>query len=100
MSRYAWRTLIEKDQLFAEVTLDEDEFVLSTGVSATTIAPRPDLVIYLQAPTDVLNARVRQRGINYEQSISSEYFNSLNDAYMRFFHYYDSAPLLMVNAPN
>lgn len=92
--------LIEKDQLFAQVTLDDDELNIYQQVynQLTIDAPRPDLVIYLQAPVDVLHNRIRSRGVKVEQGMSSEYLAVLNDAYMRFFHYYDDAPLLIVNA--
>ncbi|WP_444911442.1 deoxynucleoside kinase [Microbulbifer sp. PAAF003] len=91
--------LIEKDQLFAEVTLDKDELHLYQQVyrHLTLEAPKPDLVIYLQAPLDVLQARIRNRGIPAEQAISNEYLATLNNAYTRFFHFYDEAPLLIVN---
>ena len=92
--------LMEKDQLFAQVTLDDDELAIYQQVyeKLTLDAPQPDLVIYLQAPQDVLQARVKQRGVAYEQSISDEYLQVLNEAYTSFFHYYDAAPLLIVNA--
>jgi deoxyguanosine kinase len=61
-------------------------------------APRPDVVIYLQAPLDVLLDRIRQRGISAEQHINADYLKALNDAYTEFFHFYDGAPLLIVNA--
>ncbi|AWF82531.1 deoxynucleoside kinase [Microbulbifer sp. A4B17] len=91
--------LIEKDQLFAEVTLDKDELHLYQQVykHLTLEAPKPDLVIYLQAPVEVLQARIRNRGIPSEQAISHEYLATLNNAYTRFFHFYDEAPLLIVN---
>ncbi len=92
--------LIEKDQLFAQVTLDDDELRIYQQVydRLTLDAPRPDLVIYLQAPSRVLNERIRERGIASEQNISPEYIEALNEAYTQFFHYYDSSPLLIVNA--
>ncbi|WP_339898520.1 deoxynucleoside kinase [uncultured Gilvimarinus sp.] len=92
--------MLEKDQLFAQVTLDDDELAIYQQVyeKLTLDAPRPDLVIYLQAPLDVLQARVKQRGVEFEQHISDEYLKVLNEAYTSFFHYYDSAPLLIVNA--
>lgn len=92
--------LIEKDQLFARVTLDDDELNIYRQVYERLVidAPRPDLVIYLQAPLDVLSERIRQRGIASEQHISNDYLKALNDAYTEFFHYYDGAPLLIVNA--
>ncbi len=92
--------LMDKDELFARVTLDQDEYAIYQQVfdKLTIDAPRPDLVIYLQAPVDVLVDRIRQRGIAAEQYITREYLSSLNDAYTEFFHFYDAAPLLIVNA--
>jgi deoxyadenosine/deoxycytidine kinase len=92
--------LIEKDQLFAQVTLDDDELNIYQQVydKLTINAPQPDLVIYLQAPLDVLAERIRLRGNPVEQQISSDYLKALNDAYTQFFHYYDGAPLLIVIA--
>ncbi|MCX2781677.1 deoxynucleoside kinase [Microbulbifer thermotolerans] len=92
--------LIDKDQLFAEVTLDADELALYEQVyqHLTLQAPKPDLVVYLQAPLDVLQERIRNRGIAAERAISNEYLASLNEAYTNFFHYYDQAPLLIVNS--
>ena len=92
--------LIDKDRLFAKLTLDDDEFQLYEKVyqQLTIDAPKPDLVIYLQAPVDVLTSRIRNRGVEFEQNISSEYLQAINAAYSEFFLYYDSAPLLIVNA--
>jgi deoxyadenosine/deoxycytidine kinase len=92
--------LIEKDPLFARINLDADEYALYEKVyrQLTIDAPRPDLVIYLQASTDVLLERIEQRGIAYEQSIGADYLERLNDVYSQFFLYYDDAPLLIVNA--
>lgn len=92
--------MMEKDQLFAQVTLDEDEFAIYRQVyeRLTLDAPEPDLVIYLQAPLAVLQSRVRSRGNPIEQNISDEYLQTLNEAYTQFFHYYDKSPLLIVNA--
>ena len=64
----------------------------------TIDAPRPDLVIYLQASTDVLLSRIDNRGIPSEQAIEREYLERLNEVYSEFFLYYDGAPLLIVNA--
>ncbi|WP_226666245.1 deoxynucleoside kinase [Microbulbifer aggregans] len=91
--------LIEKDQLFAEVTLDSDELQLYRQVfdHLTLEAPKPDLVIYLQAPLNVLQERIHKRGIAAERTISNDYLATLNEAYTNFFHYYDEAPLLIVN---
>lgn len=92
--------LINKDPLFARATLDDDEFQLYRRVYDQLIidAPRPDLVIYLQAPVDTLLRRIRQRGIAAEQRIDADYLHQLNDAYTELFHYYNETPLLIVNA--
>jgi deoxyadenosine/deoxycytidine kinase len=94
--------LLDKDRLFARVTLDEAEYALYEEVSKKLDiqAPRPDLVVYLQAPVDVLMERIAKRGIGFEQQIQREYLERLNEAYARFFHEYDSSPLLIVNAAN
>ncbi|MDX5409509.1 MAG: deoxynucleoside kinase [Thauera sp.] len=92
--------LIEKDRLFARLTLDEQEYRLYEQVyeHLTLDAPVPDLVIYLQAPVDVLLGRIAKRGIAYEQHIDTAYLERLSEGYARFFHDYDAAPLLIVNA--
>jgi len=92
--------LLEKDRLFARVTLDEAEYALYEQVYAKldVQAPKPDLVVYLQAPVDVLLERIGKRGIDYEQHIERQYLERLNEAYARFFHEFESAPLLIVNA--
>ncbi len=91
--------LIEKDRLFARANLDDDEFSLYEKVyeQTTVDAPHPDLVIYLQAPIDVLMSRILERGIDVEQAIERDYLELLNEAYSEFFLYYDEAPLLIVN---
>ena len=92
--------LIDKDPLFAQVTLDPHELDLYRKVyeQLAVDAPTPDLVIYLQAPTEVLLERIQRRGTPMEQNISREYLAALNEAYTQFFYYYDQAPLLIVNA--
>ncbi len=92
--------LIDKDYLFARQNLDNDEFELYEKVYAhlTIDAPTPDLVIYLQAPTPVLLNRIQKRGIAVEQLIERNYLERLNAAYTEFFHYFDNAPLLIVNS--
>lgn len=92
--------LFEKDRMFASLTLRDAEFDLYEKVYEQ-LAPEvrsPDLVIYLQAPVDVLMERIRRRGISYEQSIGADYLERLSEAYVRFFYHYDRAPLLIVNA--
>ena len=92
--------LLEKDRLFARVTLDEAEFGLYDQIYSRVVIdpPKPDLVIFLQAPVDVLLQRITRRGIKAEQLIDRAYLERLNEAYARFFHDYDSSPLLIVNA--
>ena len=92
--------LLEKDILFAQVTLDDDEYRLYQQVynNLSIDVPQPDLVIYLQAPVDVLMGRVRQRRIRYEADIHPEYLQRIADAYTAYFHRYSVAPLLIVNA--
>ncbi len=92
--------LINKDQLFAEITLDPDELNLYQQVydHLTLNVPQPDLVVYLQAPSSVLLERIERRGIAAEKSIDRHYLDKLNEAYSRFFHFYDQSPLLIVNA--
>ena len=94
--------LIEKDRLFAELTLEPEELKLYEQVytHVTVDAPVPDLVIYLQAPVDILLKRIARRGIRYERRIDASYLQRLSEAYARMFLYYDAAPLLIVNAAN
>ena len=79
--------LIDKDRLFARTTLEDEEYQLYEQVYTRLAidAPKPDLVIYLQAPVDVLLGRISRRAIAYEQFIDRRYLERLNDAYARFF---------------
>ncbi len=92
--------LLAKDDLFARMTLDDEEYGLYRQVHDRLAidAPKPDLVVYLQAPVDVLLERIARRGIAYESLIDRNYLTRLNEAYARFFHSYDQSPLLIVNA--
>lgn len=92
--------MLEKDTLFAEVNLDNDEFKLYQQVyeHLKLELPQPDLVIYLQAPVNVLWERLHRRGNKRERGINKEYLQALSEAYTRFFHQYSDAPLLIVNA--
>lgn len=91
--------LLEKDPLFARLTLADDELKLYEQIFAQLKpqAPLPDLVIYLQAPTDTLVERVLRRGNPIESGISETYLRALSDSYTQFFHRYDDAPVLIVN---
>ena len=92
--------LMDKDRLFAQLNLDDDELRLYDQAysNLTLDIPEPDLVIYLQAPVDVLVKRVKQRGRVIERNMDADYLQQVIDAYTHFFHYYNSAPLLIVNA--
>ena len=92
--------LMDKDRIFAGLTLEPDELTLYEQVYAHVVGEAlvPDLVIYLQAPVGVLQERIRARGIDYEQSIDIQYLQRLVSAYTRFFFDYDASPLVIVNA--
>lgn len=92
--------MLEKDRLFAELTLEPDELNLyeQTYKLVTLDAPQPDLVIYLQAPVEVLMQRVMRRARPGEENIMQDYLREVSDAYARFFYDYTGAPLLIVNA--
>ena len=92
--------LLEKDPLFAGLTLGPDELALYQRLydALAPRTPRPDLVIYLQAGPRTLAERVRRRAVEYERSIDEDYLALLADAYARFFHHYDDAPVLAVNS--
>jgi deoxyguanosine kinase len=91
--------MVDKDPLFAQMTLNRDELELYQQIYAhlTLDAPRPDLVIYLQAPLDILRDRIALRGIGYEQQIRDEYLLRLSESYTRFFYDYEDSALLTVN---
>lgn len=92
--------LMDKDRLFAERVLDRSEFALYQQVYQTLDMnpPGPNLVIYLQAPPDVLLRRIASRGLETEKGIDLRYLERLCEAYANFFYRYDEAPLLIVNA--
>jgi deoxyguanosine kinase len=94
--------LFAKDRIFANLNLGDDELTLY-GHLATILEQRvlkPDLVIYLQARTEVLQQRIRWRGRSFEQDMDPQYLDALNGAYSYFFHHYKDAPLLVVNTDN
>jgi deoxyadenosine/deoxycytidine kinase len=94
--------LLDKDLLFARVTLSGDEFTLYQKIyeSLRPQAPAPDLVVYLQAQPAVLVERVRRRAAGFERAISDEYLALLAESYARFFYHYTAAPVLIVNSEN
>ena len=92
--------LLDKDPLFARITLSGDELALYDRIfeALKPHAPRPDLVVYLQAQPETLGERVRRRGVEFERAVSEEYLALLTEAYTRFFYHYDAAPVLIVNS--
>ena len=91
--------LLDKDRLFAELTLDHTEWWLYSRLYDQQVADaaRPDLVVYLQAPLERLIQRIERRGVPHEQRIDSNYLQQLSSLYERFFHSYSETPLLIVN---
>jgi deoxyguanosine kinase len=94
--------LLDKDPLFARITLSADELALYDKIyqALKVRSPSPDLVIYLQAQPSVLVERVRRRALRHERDIGEDYLARLAEAYSRFFYHYDAAPLLIVNSEN
>lgn len=94
--------LLEKDPLFARLTLSDDELNLYRQLydQLRPQAPRPDLVIYLQAQPETLIERIRKRGVPMENGISETYLYRLCESYSRFFYHYDASPLMIVNTEN
>jgi len=92
--------ILDKDPLFASLTLSDDELHLYQQIYAHLMpqAPTPDLVIYLQASAEKLIERVHKRGVPYERNISEPYLERLAEAYSRFFYQFSAAPVLIVNS--
>ncbi len=94
--------LFARDRIFAYLNLNEDELLLYEHIYdfLDGAIPRPDLVVYLQASTDILMERIKRRGRDYEKRISQEYVRELNERYNSFFFHYSQTPLLVVNIDN
>ena len=88
-----------KDRLFACLNLNDREMVLYDTIAKILEKDiiYPDLAIFLQADTDKLMSNIRKRGRVYEESISSNYIESLNQVYNEYFFRYDKGPLLIIN---
>ena len=89
----------EKSRLFAYLNLDDSELLIFDKLFAllSESVPKPDLVVFLQAPTEVLAKRVRSRGRAQESNLSEEYLGEVNRAYNHYFFHYSATPLLVVN---
>jgi deoxyadenosine/deoxycytidine kinase len=94
--------LLDKDPLFARITLSTDEMALYQKIydALRPRSPSPDLVVYLQAQPATLIERVRRRAKGYEKPVSEEYLALLAESYARFFYHYNAAPVLIVNSDN
>lgn len=93
--------LIEKDRIFAYVTLDENELTIYEKIYSILTNEKklikPDLVIFLQASVEVLIERIKKRGRDFEKNISKDYIFNLSQAYNHFFSHYNSSPLVIIN---
>ena len=94
--------LFAKDRIFAYLNLNEDELLLYEHIYdfLDGAIPKPDLVVYLQASTDILMERIKRRGRDYEKKLSQEYVRELNERYNSFFFHYSQTPVLVVNTDN
>lgn len=91
--------LFDKDRIFARINLNDEELALYDRIYSimSSIATKPDLVIFLQCSVEKLLDNIYRRGRSYEQNISPDYLAELNEAYNQFFHHYDRSPLLVIN---
>jgi deoxyguanosine kinase len=91
--------VFERSKLFACLNLDDNELLIFDKLFSllTESVPRPDLVVYLQAPLQSLTRRVRERGRAEETHLSEEYVAEVNQAYNYYFFHYTQTPLLVVN---
>ena len=92
--------LFDKDRIFARLNLDDREFGLYQQVFnlLKVKSAKPDLVIFLQARTDVLKERIRKRNRDYEKPVAIGYLDQINQAFNEFFFHYNETPLLVINA--
>ena len=91
-----------KDELFAKLNLTQVEYEMYQELREKLDfnPPVPDLIIYLQAPTDILLERIKNRGLDLERSIKRKYIDSVNEIYMKHFHEYNASPVLIINTSN
>jgi deoxyadenosine/deoxycytidine kinase len=92
--------LFERDKIYAYLNLDDNELFIYQRLYELLAADvrAPDLVIYLQAPTDVLRRRLRERAKTHPElrALDDEYVRELNEAYTHFFFHYSATPLLVI----
>jgi len=94
--------IFDKDRIFASINLDDRELILYEELykMLSRDIPVPDIVIYLQADTDVLMERIKKRGRIYERNMNKNYIKKLNEIYNDYFFHYEKSPLIIVNANN
>ena len=91
-----------KDELFAKLNLTQVEYAMYQELREKLDfnPPVPDLIIYLQASTDILLERIKNRGLDLERNIKKKYIDSVNEIYMKHFHEYNASPVLIINTSN
>ena len=91
-----------KDELFARLNLTQVEYAMYQELRKKLDfnPPIPDLIIYLQASSEILLERIKKRGLDIERNIKKKYIDSVNEIYMKHFHEYSASPVLIINTSN
>ena len=91
-----------KDEIFAKLNLTQMEYAMYQELRKKLDfnPPIPDLIIYLQASSEILLERIKKRGLDIERNIKKEYIDSVNEIYMKHFHEYSASPVLIINTSN
>ena len=91
-----------KDELFAKLNLTQVEYAMYQELRKKLDfnPPIPDLIIYLQASSEILLERIKKRGLDIERNIKKKYIDSVNEIYMKHFHEYSASPVLIINTSN
>ena len=91
-----------KDEIFAKLNLTQAEYAMYQELRKKLDfnPPIPDLIIYLQASSEILLERIKKRGLDIERNIKKEYIDSVNEIYMKHFHEYSASPVLIINTSN
>ena len=91
-----------KDEMFAKLNLTQVEYAMYQELRKKLDfnPPTPDLIIYLQASSEILLERIKKRGLDIERNIKKKYIDSVNEIYMKHFHEYSASPVLIINTSN
>ncbi len=94
--------IFDKDRIFARLNLDDDELALYDNIYSimSGIAPKPNLVVFIQSSVERLMENIEKRGRDYERHITAEYLSELNESYNHFFYHYNQSSLITINATN